>query len=186
MHSQLEVENLLQPDQVAKLNEIGDLIAQGNKNGAIKLYREVFDTSLIEAKVAVEQLAEGKAITQIAVIPDDEGLHNRNDLTEAEIRQLLQEGKKIEAIKCYRETYHTGLKESKEAIEVYETSGVLPVPTLKMDVEAAQEIIDAIQKFAQSTGTENPDISAQTSSVDRPIGRASRPSARFDWWLTCS
>ena len=100
MHSQLEVENLLQPDQVAKLNEIGDLIAQGNKIGAIKLYREVFDTSLTEAKAAVEQLAEVKAITQIAVIPDDEGLHNRNDLTEAEIRQLLQEGKKIEAIKC--------------------------------------------------------------------------------------
>jgi ribosomal protein L7/L12 len=48
----------------------------------------------------------------------------------AKISQLLQDGKKIEAIKLCRETYNTGLKRSKEAVEQFESSGVLPIPSL--------------------------------------------------------
>ena len=33
------------------------------------------------------------------------------------IRELLRSGKKIEAIKMYREKYNCGLKEAKEAVE---------------------------------------------------------------------
>lgn len=185
MNAQDESAHLLKPDQVVKLSEISDLIAQGNKIGAIKLYREVFDTSLTEAKEAIEQLADGKPITQVNVLAEGEVLQPRNELLEAQIQQLVQDGKKIEAIKRYRETYHTGLKESKEAIEAYETGGVLPVPSLKISAETAQQMIDAIQNFAQSASVENTTISVQTGSFEVPARRASGASSSYGWWITC-
>lgn len=185
INSQNAEANLLQPDQVAKLGEIMNLVAQGNKIEAIKLYREVFDTNLTKAKEAVEQLTEGKVITKVSIVSEGETIQPRNGLVEAEISQLIQDGKKIEAIKRYRETFRTGLKESKEAIETFEASGVLPVPTLTMGVETTQEMIDAIQKLAQSANAESSSISVQTSSFDLPTGRVSRKSPRYDWWLTC-
>ena len=183
--NQFVMTNLLQPDQVAKLGEIKNLVAEGNKIAAIKLYREVFDTSLTEAKESVERLADGEAVTvtQVSVLTEGEALQTRNDLAEAEIRQLLQDGKKIEAIKHYRETYHTGLKDSKDAIEVFETSGVLPTPSYEMGVENAQEMMDAIQKLTQSTSAES--ISTQTSSVGIPTRRADRVRVGSGWWISC-
>lgn len=38
-------------------------------------------------------------------------------------RQLLAEGKKIEAIKVYREETGAGLKDAKDAVEAYEARG---------------------------------------------------------------
>ena len=38
----------------------------------------------------------------------------------AEIQQLIHDGKKIEAIKVFREVFGTGLKESKDAVEAIE------------------------------------------------------------------
>lgn len=38
-------------------------------------------------------------------------------------RQLLVEGKKIEAIKVYREETGAGLKDAKDAVEAYEARG---------------------------------------------------------------
>lgn len=50
-----------------------------------------------------------------------------------QIRSLLLEGKKIEAIKIYREATGLGLKESKDAVEVVESElrggGQLPAKT---------------------------------------------------------
>jgi ribosomal protein L7/L12 len=39
----------------------------------------------------------------------------------AEVRDLVRRGKKIEAIKRYRELTHCGLKEAKDAIDAMET-----------------------------------------------------------------
>ncbi len=41
-----------------------------------------------------------------------------------QILQLLQEGRKIEAIKVYRETTGAGLKEAKEAVEEMQRQGI--------------------------------------------------------------
>lgn len=50
-----------------------------------------------------------------------------------QVRNLLLQGKKIEAIKVYREATGLGLKESKDAVEVAEaelrSSGLLPQKT---------------------------------------------------------
>jgi ribosomal protein L7/L12 len=108
----MDVENLIQTDRLARLEEVNDLVAQGNKIAAIKRYRVLFETSLTEAKEAIEQLADGKAITvpQVSVLPEGETNQARSDLVEAEIRRLVQADKKIEASKLNRETFHTGLK----------------------------------------------------------------------------
>src|SRR6185436_20133730 len=46
-----------------------------------------------------------------------------------EIARLLGDGKKIEAIKVYRQVYGVGLKEAKDAVEAYESGQFLPRPT---------------------------------------------------------
>jgi hypothetical protein len=55
------------------------------------------------------------------------------DEVQQKVRSLLLEGKKIEAIKIYREASGLGLKESKDAVEMVETElrngGLLPQKT---------------------------------------------------------
>jgi streptogramin lyase/DNA-directed RNA polymerase subunit RPC12/RpoP len=48
--------------QAARFGELGQLIRSGNKIGAIKLYRELFGSSLQEAKDAVERLERGQPV----------------------------------------------------------------------------------------------------------------------------
>jgi DNA-binding beta-propeller fold protein YncE len=48
--------------QAAKFAELGQLVRSGNKIGAIKLYRELFGSSLQEAKDAVERLERGQPV----------------------------------------------------------------------------------------------------------------------------
>ena len=91
-------------------------LAAGRKIEAIKLYREFTGLGLAEAKDAVDRMgpsADGAART----------LDRRGDAARAiepELRQLLRDGRKIEAVKRFRETTGLGLKESKDAIEALE------------------------------------------------------------------
>lgn len=48
--------------QAGRLGELGQLVRSGNKIAAIKLYRELFGTSLKDAKDAVERLERGEPI----------------------------------------------------------------------------------------------------------------------------
>jgi ribosomal protein L7/L12 len=54
-----------------------------------------------------------------AARPREVPLEQRREKDE-ELRRLLQSGKKIEAIKNYREFYQVGLKEAKDAVEAVE------------------------------------------------------------------
>lgn len=55
------------PGQAARFGELGQLVRSGNKIAAIKLYRELFGTSLQEAKDAVERLERGKSVEVMQV-----------------------------------------------------------------------------------------------------------------------
>ena len=89
--------------------EVVSLLEQGQKIGAIKLYRERTGVGLKEAKDAVE------AIQRSQVVPSGSGI-DRN--FEDEVVSLLEQGQKIGAIKLYRERTGVGLKEAKDAVEV--------------------------------------------------------------------
>jgi ribosomal protein L7/L12/DNA-directed RNA polymerase subunit RPC12/RpoP len=148
----LALDDLLRPDQITRLAEIGRLARQGQKIEAIKLYREVFDTGLKEAKDAIDQLAAGNAIaiTRTSMQSStDNPLTDQNVQVEAEIRQILQNGNKIAAIKRYREVFDTGLMEAKAAVEFLEKNGHLPTPSSPTWSAIASSSSDATGK-AQS------------------------------------
>ena len=96
------------------LEEVAALTRQGNKIEAIKRYRELTGTGLLEAKQYVEKLAAGSA-------PEPVQLQNLSPAGQEqaleEIRALMRANQKIQAIKRYREVYHVGLAEAKDAVE---------------------------------------------------------------------
>lgn len=89
-------------------DEIASLLAQGNKMEAIKLFRERTDVGLKEAKDAVEAMERDKS----PLSPD-----RLESKQEQEVLVLLREGKKMEAIKLYRQATGAGMKDSREAVE---------------------------------------------------------------------
>ncbi|HLF89290.1 MAG TPA: ribosomal protein L7/L12 [Anaerolineales bacterium] len=94
---------------------IREQLAAGRKIEAIKIYREQTGVGLKEAKDAVEMFERGQAPpppsspTPPLTIPGNVNMD--------EIRQLLAVGKKIDAVKRYREQTGLGLKEALNVID---------------------------------------------------------------------
>jgi ribosomal protein L7/L12 len=97
--------------------ELRQLLAAGRKIEAIKQLREATRAGLAEAKEAVERMEYGAEFPRV----QDE----RSSQLELafELEDLLRAGRKIEAIKLYRERTGAGLKEAKDAVEAL---GILP------------------------------------------------------------
>ncbi|MBI5759325.1 MAG: ribosomal protein L7/L12 [Planctomycetales bacterium] len=87
--------------------QVRQLLADGRKIEAIRIYREATKVGLAEAKYAVEEL-ERNASTDVSKHDDD---------SDEDLLQLLREGEKIEAIKRHRGRTGAGLKESKDYVE---------------------------------------------------------------------
>jgi ribosomal protein L7/L12 len=105
----------LSQEQVAQINAE---IAAKRKINAIKLYREFTGEGLKEAKEAVEAIERGQkpAFSAYHTLPATQPAAD----TMARIKQELQAGHKIEAVKLYREAYNVGLKEAKDAVDELE------------------------------------------------------------------
>lgn len=104
----------LTPDQVQKIHQ---LLHNKQVIQAIQLYREATGVSLAEAKEAVEEMA------LVEVTKPPSGVRSYDDpVMESKIRSLLAKGKKIDAVKIYREEYGIGLKEAKDAVDRIEAS----------------------------------------------------------------
>ncbi len=111
--------------RLVRRDEITWLLQSGQKINAIKLYREDTGASLADAKAAVERMEQalrmglvtpGESRTPAApVTPDDV-----SDTLKREVEMLLTQGKKIQAIKLYREQTGLGLREAKDAIDLIE------------------------------------------------------------------
>ncbi|HBP23177.1 MAG TPA: 50S ribosomal protein L7/L12, partial [Planctomycetes bacterium] len=93
------------------LAEVAELLRAGKKINAIKRYREETGLSLKEAKDAVDALEAG-GIPASGPSPAPSAAGDDED-----IRDFLRAGKKIQAIKVYRERYGVGLKQAKDAVE---------------------------------------------------------------------
>jgi len=97
--------------------QIRELLAQEQKITAIKLYREATGVGLKEAKDAVEAIERGEPVFAPVYIQSDK----RNDaLLEEQIKQLLAQRQKIQAVKIYREAHNCGLKDAKDAVDAIE------------------------------------------------------------------
>jgi ribosomal protein L7/L12 len=114
------------PDQFDKIRE---LVRGGNKIEAIKIYRGMTSVGLKEAKDAVEALAAGQSIQVPALAAASPTLENSAEPL-AEIKRLVQQGNKIEAIKIYRRMTNVGLSEAKTAVEALAAGQPVALPTL--------------------------------------------------------
>jgi len=92
--------------------QIKELVTKGEKIAAVKLYRETTGVGLKEAKDAVEAIMAGTPVTS----PTPAQVGDLDPFLENRIKRLLAERKKIEAVKIYREAYHCGLKDAKDAV----------------------------------------------------------------------
>ena len=81
------------------ISRLRDLLAVGRRIEAIKLYREATGVGLKEAKDAVEVFEQGKTVGLPGGVEGS---------LEAELVALLGKGRKIEAIKRYREATGAG------------------------------------------------------------------------------
>jgi ribosomal protein L7/L12 len=94
--------------------QIKELVAKGEKIAAVKLYRETSGVSLIEAKNAVEAIMRGEPV----IFPVPVQVGDPDPFLENQIKRLLAERKKIEAVKIYRDAYQCGLKDAKDAVDL--------------------------------------------------------------------
>jgi len=90
--------------------KVHKLILGGKKIEAIKVVRLATGLGLKQAKDLVDGMACG--VPRLTVHTHDDAM--------AEVRALIAECKKIEAIKLYREVSGLGLKEAKEQVEKME------------------------------------------------------------------
>jgi ribosomal protein L7/L12 len=88
--------------------ELRALLAEGRKVAAIKRYREEMGVGLAEAKQAVEAIERDQPPP--AGEPDD-------DSWQSQVAALLEDGRKLQAIKLYRERTGAGIKEAREAVD---------------------------------------------------------------------
>ncbi|MHB8898059.1 MAG: hypothetical protein ACYC6Y_04875 [Thermoguttaceae bacterium] len=87
--------------------DIADLVRRGQKIEAIKRYRERHGVGLAEAKYAVEAFDAARK----------PGAASDRHSAENDVVVLLRAGRKIEAVKVYRQRHRVGLKEARKAVE---------------------------------------------------------------------
>ena len=120
----------------SSLAEIRQLAESGNLIEAIKRYREIYNVGLAEAKEAVEALQAGRVIEtseRVVVSPASEDVARLHE----EIVQLLKAGKKLEALKRYREFYDVSLARAESAVGQLET-GQTTSPEAEFPAQEAQ------------------------------------------------
>ena len=94
--------------------QIKELLAKRQKIQAVKLYREAYNCGLKDAKDAVEAMERGET----ASFSKPAQVGEPDIFLKNQIKRLLSEKKKIEAIKIYREAYNCDLKEAKDAVDL--------------------------------------------------------------------
>lgn len=92
--------------------EVASHVRNGEKIAAIKVYREATGAGLKEAKDFVEALEQTLATGEL---PPAAALPSSSEATQ--LVELVRGGRKIEAVKLYRERHGVGLKEAKDAVE---------------------------------------------------------------------
>jgi ribosomal protein L7/L12 len=107
-----ELAGSLEAGDKSLANTLTALIEAGQKIEAIKQYRERTGSGLKEAKDAVEALERGEQLpTPKAILTT----------VDQDVVSLVREGKKIAAIKLYREKTGVGLAEAQAAVEAVAT-----------------------------------------------------------------
>lgn len=95
-------------------DEVGELMARGEKIAAIKLLRERTGMGLAEAKNAVERATAG-AMGEVAGVPVVDAAVAA--ALPADVRELAARGQRIAAIRLLRQQHGVDLRTSKQRVE---------------------------------------------------------------------
>lgn len=94
------------------------LLSANQKIAAVKLYREQTGVGLAEAKDAVEVCERGGTLPSPGVpATASQGPPVASGSRDALVLEHLLAGRKIDAVKAYRQATGAGLKEAKDAVE---------------------------------------------------------------------
>ncbi len=206
--------------RLIRRDDIASLLQAGQKINAIKVYREDTGASLADAKAAVErmELAFGLYGTsgtpfagaqEAASLPGAGGLQSEGDKEAllAEIEQLVVQGKKIVAIKLYRERTGVGLREAKDAVEQIEHTlfvrGPSSLARAQMDeantsekrevnmeallgeieqlLRQRNQKIAAIKLYRQRTGLGLREAKEVVDQIERDLRTRDFPASRTSW-----
>ncbi|WP_145053241.1 hypothetical protein [Lignipirellula cremea] len=108
---------------------VREMMEKQGKLHAVKLYRDETGASLLEAKNAVDRLAEGKSsfASEANSTEGNAADPSPGDSCEAEVLRLLAAGKGIGAIRHYRQQKGVGLHQARLAVDVIaKRHGVAP------------------------------------------------------------
>jgi outer membrane protein assembly factor BamB len=99
----------------SSLDEIRQMVASGNLQGALERYRSIHGVDLQEANEALEAIKAGRYATT-----STDGTHTPAELTQTmqQIQGLLASGNKLEAIKLYRATFDSSLERAESALNL--------------------------------------------------------------------
>ncbi len=165
--------------------QIRSLIDEGSLIEAIKRFRELTGASIREAKDAVEAIEQGRPFPLSGQPHAD---------FESELTGMLQAGRKIDAIKRFREQTGAGLKEAKDAVEAIEQGRPSALPG-KPDEGFESELtgmlqagrkIDAIKRFRELTGAGLKEAKDAIEAIEqgRPSALPGKPDEGFESELT--
>ncbi len=97
-------------------DDILNLVATGDYLDAARRLQSRTGISLEQAAAEIERLRASITPLNLATSPVA-------DPITPEIAAAIRAGRKIEAIKLYRQAHGVGLKEAKDAVDAYETTG---------------------------------------------------------------
>jgi ribosomal protein L7/L12 len=164
---------------------IRGLVRTGRKIVAVKLYRDKTGADLKTAKDAVDAIERGHTPRMTVVVEEPRAPEVEEPTLDLLLRELLQSGRKIEAIRVYRERTEADLKAAKEAVEEYERSGILPLPIPSSWVEPAMldlpfdaylrdllragRKIEAIRRYREQTGANLHEAKEAVEAMERDL-----------------
>jgi ribosomal protein L7/L12 len=169
-------------DGAALTGELLRLLAEGKKLEAVKCYKDRTGASLMVAKNAVEALQGGGSLPQFAGAASQAS----GDLS-SELRRLLQQGKKLQAVKLYKDQTGASLMDAKKAVEALESDGAA-ANSLGADDPLAREILsllrmgekkEAVRVYERRTGVGHEAAKRAVLALARQNGGFDRSSA----WL---
>jgi ribosomal protein L7/L12 len=152
------------------------LLAAGKKLEAVKYYKDQTGASLLISKNAVETLERGGSL------PGGDGQDSEAGFT-SELRTLLQQGKKLQAVKLYKDRTGANLMDAKNAVEAIEGIGGAAIddavvqellPLLRMG-----ELREAVRLYQRRTGARSKVAKRAVLALARQHGAYDRESA----WL---
>ena len=109
------------------LKRMVELARSGKQIEAIRIFREVFDTSLAEAKRAIDAIAAGQPVVMPGA-SSEAAISTSKIAVLQQIAHLYENISPLEAIKLFKDTYGISLSESKLMVDKLAAGEVVTLP----------------------------------------------------------